>query len=154
MNDGSSGNFKIITKDDKEYSLTPETYKRSEMLMDMLKNLSLLDDNDQLINTDYERVKIEVNEDILNIIASFCKDYAVPLDMPIVHVSKYNELDFNKRTFAESLTIKDVFCVIMAADYLEMKELVNVMCKRVSNYINSTNVSDIKKEFGSDVDST
>ena len=114
--------LKIITLDQKTINI-PET------LFDKIKNLKIINDIlgwDEGFNLPEEGIPLEVNEQIFNLIITY---------LSFTPSEEITQEEFNK----DFLNMDDdtLFKLVNACNYLEFKELLDLLCKHIANIIKS-----------------
>lgn len=125
--------LKIITLDKKTINI-PET------LFDKIKNLKIINDIlgwDENYNLPEEGIPLEVNEQIFKLIITY---------LSFTPSEEINQEEFNK----DFLNMDDdtLFKLVNACNYLEFKELLDLLCKHIATIIKScSSPTSLRKRF-------
>ncbi|KNC77216.1 S-phase kinase-associated protein 1 [Sphaeroforma arctica JP610] len=135
---------KLCSSDDREFEVEAKVAKMSVTIRNMLEDLGL--DNDEVPNIPLPNV----NSQILEMVINYCKhhkdDVVLATDDETTRERALEDIDPWDQKFvgADQGTL---FELILAANYLDIKSLLDLTCKTVANMIKGKDAEEIRKTF-------
>lgn len=123
--------YKVITSDNITKEINSEAYARSDFITSMFENSS---------NEDEPPI-IQVQSHILDIIDKFLMHYKgleiQAIKQPLEHKTLHPDDGIPKwdSEFINAISEEDLFEVVTASNYLDIKSLVSLCCARIGLYI-------------------
>ena len=143
-----AGKVKVVTEEGTEVELEMKIAKMSKLIQ------SVLDDQE-----DDESVPIpNVKEATLKKVVEFCEKH---LEDPLPEIEK--PLKTNKLSdvvpefygnYIESLSVEDLYELILAANYLDIKDLLELSCAQVAALMRGKTIPEIRELFNIENDFT
>jgi len=163
----NNGNIKVSTSDNKVYEIKNESAKMMNTLVNMMSAIDQDDLNENIIKLP------DIEGDILKIVIDYC-DYhvanppvVVPSPYPVLdcqlcreeyeeeHTNVHDENMFEKLPKHDQELLPPLIDenntlskVLLAANYLDIKQLVDAAGKTFGKYIKENKLSDIRKQLG------
>ena len=134
-------NFKISTKDKKEFLLSKKASVLSELLNGMkdIPGVTEIPLND--INSD-------TMERIINYLTHFDGNVPKEIAKPLYYTDMKKITDEYSAEFVDKLNIEEIVDLISASHYLKINSLLNLCCAKIVSLCKGKNEEDIFKIFG------
>ena len=136
--------IKLISNDKETFEVDVEIAKQSMTIKNMLDDLGMGEDSDE------EPVPLpNVNAAILRKVLQWCNYHKDDQEPPEDDENKERRTDDIPSWDLEFLRVDQgtLFELIMAANYLDIKGLLDVCCKQVANMIKGKTPEEIRKTF-------
>ncbi|KAI9292886.1 S-phase kinase-associated protein 1A-like protein [Neoconidiobolus thromboides FSU 785] len=134
----------LTTSDNKEVKVERSVIERSKLIKGLLEDTNDADASIPLMN---------VNEETLLRIIEYCEHHR---DDPVVEEEEDDEPPNRARAIEDidpwdfnfaKLDKESLYELILAANYLDIKPLIQVCCKMIANMIRGKNIQQIREEF-------
>lgn len=123
------------------FTVNVDWVKESATLSNMLTDLGGADENTKI---PLESVKADSLKRIVQYLEHISENQAEKVDMATLRDKDLN--DWEKK-FCE-MPQAEMFDMIMAANYLDIKHLMDISCKSVANSMRGLNAEEIRQKFG------
>lgn len=126
----------LLSNDNKEFKIDKELADKSVLIKNMLEDIGDSDSSIPLPN---------VNYNILEKVFKWCKYHK---DDPIQDEQQNGNTDINEWDQKYMDVDQEIlFDIILAANYLDIKQLLDLGCKTVANMIKGKSADEIRKTF-------
>lgn len=140
--------IKLKSADDQILEVEEDVAKVSATIRDMLTALKPDDETSQGEDMAVPLSQIKMN--ILEKVIQWCKQHVgdpdVDKEVDVDEDEEYEYPDWDQ-DFIEELEEEILFEVILAADYLNIKMLLDLGCSRVANILKNMSVEEIRKKY-------
>ena len=135
--------IKISSSDDQVFEVEEKVIMQSALIKNMLNDLEVSDTAIPLPN---------VTSDILKKVITYAEHHKD--DEPLIIEESESDSTINNDWDKEFMDLDQsvIFDIILAANYLDMKELLNLGCKTIANYIKGKSADEIREIFGIEKD--
>merc|ERR1711964_195922 len=127
--------------------------KKAALMCNLVKNIF---EGDKTAGSEKDPIEIkQVNAQILKLVVAYLKrhDGKVPAEVPKpIKATKMEKVveDPKDAEFIDGLTKEDVFQVILAANYMDIKSLLHLGCAKIATLIKGKSPEEIKDILGDD----
>lgn len=130
----------LESSDNKQFKVDKEVAKKSILIKNMLEDIG--EDNDEPI------ILHNVNEKVLELVIEWCKHHKDDKEDDKEDEQEKRTIDIDEwdQKFME-VDQETLFDIILAANYLDIKHLLNIGCKTVANMIKGKSAEEIRKTF-------
>lgn len=126
----------LESSDNKQFKVDKEVAKKSILIKNMLEDIG--EDNDEPI------ILHNVNDKVLELVIEWCKHHKD--DKEYEQEKRTIDIDEWDQKFME-VDQETLYDIILAANYLDIKHLLNIGCKTVANMIKGKSAEEIRKTF-------
>ena len=134
-------NFKISTKDKKEFLLS----KKAATISELLNGMKDIPTYDIPLNDD---INSQTIEKIINYLVHFDGNPPKEISKPLYITDMKKITDEYSADFVDKLKIEEIVDLISAAHYLKINSLLNLCCAKIVSLCKGKNEEEIFKVFG------